>query len=256
VRHQRSPVEDLDEDLEVLDASDHGAAQAVGNSPRRRLVVGIAASCLAVGGFVGWGLRSPRGPSRQLDRTVLPLSPAETVTVPNAMGMSPWAAQGLLARSGLASSVERRDPLTETSRVFAQKPAAGDAVSAGSFVGLRTQETRDALDRYQCTYGVNEVSFTADGLPHVGASTSRAKVVEILGQNFDRVAQYPRPTAVTVGPGFGRAWRWRGREGGPYEIVRVRDFAILVHIASVTDCPRGQRPAAFINGVPVFYTAG
>jgi hypothetical protein len=114
-----------------------------------------------------------------------------------------------------------------------------------------------AADRYPCTYGLNEASMSADGLPNIaGATTDRHRVEAVLQADRPHLLDGDRHvSAVSVGEGFGRAWK--GQNGGRYAIVRVQDYAILLHVASAADCPRGKGlPALSIDGVPIFYTVG
>jgi hypothetical protein len=279
VRRARRPRDGLGEDLDVLDPRDAPRMSALGSTssavdqaslpseikavPARRKLrsavvrSGIAALCAAVGGVVGWHLR-PDHDQRQTQGLVLPLPTTSLPTVPDVSGLSPWDAEALLARFGLASSVSERDPLTQTSQVFAQEPGAGEVAPVGSIVSLRTQDTRPETNstRYLCTYGIDEAHFSADGLPNVtAATTDRTKVDKVWRANQFRLrTSLPHVTAVTVGPGFRLAWK--GKNGGPYEVIYVRDYAILLHLASVKDCPRGKRPLASVDGAPLFYTYG
>jgi len=142
------------EDLEAIDLLDETTASARGSGvsngitgrpwvrlPRRAtalLVVVTAVLGAVVGGVVEWRLRSHPGDSRQPE--VLPLQDSQQTIVPNVFGLSPWEAEKMLARSGLASSVSEGDVpfLTEKSVVIAQEPGAGQRVAVGSIVGLRT----------------------------------------------------------------------------------------------------------------------
>jgi hypothetical protein len=115
--------------------------------------------------------------------------------------------------------------------------------------------TPAAADRYKCTFGINEAEFTADGLPNIAeAKTDRKKVDTVWRANRRRLLTNPHVTAVTVGVGFARAWK--GENGAPYEIVPNHDYAILLHVASATDCPSGSVPPEAVDGVPLFYTVG
>jgi hypothetical protein len=120
---------------------------------------------------------------------------------------------------------------------------------------LRSAGTQDAGDRYLCTFGIEEAQLSADGLPYfTGAVTERATVERALQESRSRLlADNPEVTDITVGPGFRRAWK--GVNGGPYEIVYVHDYALLLHVKSDQDCPRGDKPLTFPSGVEVFYTA-
>ncbi|HZA41548.1 MAG TPA: hypothetical protein VFA00_13105 [Actinomycetota bacterium] len=58
---------------------------------------------------------------------------------------------------------------------------------------------------------------------------------------------------VVVGPGFGRAWV--GLQGGPYAVVAVDDFAVVVVLASLEDCPEGVELHMTHHGVPIYFGA-
>jgi hypothetical protein len=98
--------------------------------------------------------------------------------------------------------------------------------------------------------------MTGDGLPNVvGAMTDQKHVVAVLRANRrELLASYPRVGSVSVGVGFARAWE--GQNGGAYKIVPVHDYAIMFHVASPRDCPRGKLLPGSVDDVPVFYTAG
>jgi hypothetical protein len=121
---------------------------------------------------------------------------------------------------------------------------------------LAPEKAQDASDRYQCTYGIDEADFSADGLPYVtDAVTNRATAEAALQARERRLyVDHPDVSAITVGPGFRRAWR--GENGGPYEIVYVHDYAILLHVATADDCPRGKGFVDRFPGVKIFYTVG
>ena len=120
---------------------------------------------------------------------------------------------------------------------------------------LRLAGSQDAGDRFMCTLGVDDADWSADGLPYVtGAVTDRATVERGLQESRSRLlADNPEVTDITVGPGYRRAWK--GVNGGPYEIVYVHDYALILHVKSDQDCPRRYKPNAFRPGVEIFYTA-
>jgi hypothetical protein len=113
-----------------------------------------------------------------------------------------------------------------------------------------------ATDRYQCTYGIDEASFGADGLPNVTNAMTDLKHVETVWRTnrAGLLASTSHATAVTVGVGFARAWD--GENGGKYWIVPTRDYAVIIHLASASDCPGGKAPPTSVDGVPIFYTVG
>ena len=145
---------DRDDNLEAIDplaestapAVDPGVPNVTKGGPRARLptratVLLVAVTAVfgaVVGGAVEWRFRADPGRSRQ--PAALPLQDSQQTIVPNVFGLSPWAAEKMLAQSGLASSVYERDRpfLTEKSVVIAQEPGAGQRVAVGSIVGLRT----------------------------------------------------------------------------------------------------------------------
>jgi hypothetical protein len=119
-----------------------------------------------------------------------------------------------------------------------------------------SDSTPTAADRYECTFGISEANVTADGLPNVAGATTDRKSVDKIWQRNRRqlLVDHPDVTAVTVGVGFARAWK--GQNGGPYEIVPIHDYAIMLHVASTAYCPRGKLPIAAVDGAPIFYTVG
>jgi hypothetical protein len=109
---------------------------------------------------------------------------------------------------------------------------------------------------YLCTFGISESTFTADGLPNVaGAMTDQKHVDAVLRANHrELLASNPGVRSVSVGVGFARAWE--GQNGGAYEILPVHDYAIMFHVASPADCPRGKLLPGSVDDVPIFYTVG
>lgn len=107
-----------------------------GRSRVKSLLQIVAALVLGalLGGGVGWQVHSASRPATRRD---LPMQVSQRVVVPNVIGMTPWDAQAVLARWGLAGSVDTY--LTQQSRVFAQEPSAGQEVAVGTIVGIRTR---------------------------------------------------------------------------------------------------------------------
>ena len=107
---------------------------------------------------------------------------------------------------------------------------------------------RDAVD---CTLGLIAAEMSADGLPSLAdATTDPARAELALAGNRDRLLEtYRDAVSVSVGPGFGRAWT--GVHGGPYSIVPVRDYAIIVQVPTPAQCPSHSPPPAWVDGVPV-----
>lgn len=120
---------------------------------------------------------------------------------------------------------------------------------------LALDAAQDASDRYACTFGINEADFGADGLPNVTTPLpDRATAEAALQANRTQLlADYPQAASVSVGPGFHRAWK--GTVGGPYDIVYVPDYALLVHVRSASQCPNGKGFGQ-VDGVSVFFTVG
>jgi beta-lactam-binding protein with PASTA domain len=100
------------------------------------VLVAIAAAVIAAG--VGWQLHA----SENTAPVTLPLPISKRVVEPNVVGMSPWDAQALLARWGLAASVSDGDTSSAGAHVVAQEPGAGERVRVGSIIGLRTKPAR------------------------------------------------------------------------------------------------------------------
>lgn len=112
-----------------------------------------------------------------------------------------------------------------------------------------------ATDDAVCTLGHTADLVGPDGLPALSeVVTDQATAEAILAANRDRLlADHPEAMAATVGPGLRRAWTTTA--GGQITVVEVRDFAIILHLRSVKDCPRGVAPfTTFIQGIPILYS--
>jgi hypothetical protein len=114
------------------------------------------------------------------------------------------------------------------------------------------RQPRDPLD---CTVGKTAEEMTADGLPNLtDAMTDLSRAQLVMAANRDRLlARYPGAVSVSVGAGFGRAWT--DVNGGPYTIVPVSDYAIIVQVPTAALCPRGAPLPSPVDGVPVLLSA-
>lgn len=113
-------------------------------------------------------------------------------------------------------------------------------------------------DRFVCTFGIDPAHMNADGLPYVeDAATDRDRADAVLDAHRQQILDaHPFATSVTVGIGFERAWAGQIGIGGATRIVPVHDYAILVRVASSSDCPSGATMPIAVDNVPVFFTVG
>jgi hypothetical protein len=191
------------EDLEAIELLDESTASAgrsgasngtpatpEGRFPTRAtvLLVAVAAVVGAVTGVVEWRYRPYSGRSRE--SAALPLPDSQPTVIPNVVGLSPWEAEKMLARSGLASSVEERDLpfLTERSVVSAQEPGAGQRVPVGSIVGLRT--LRDE--------GFSDTPLRPDKRARLRSPQNRDYPWSVAVGTFDLRCQGIRPAELAV----------------------------------------------------------
>jgi hypothetical protein len=112
------------------------------------------------------------------------------------------------------------------------------------------------LDDALCTIGHTADLIGPDGLPALAdAITDPARAQAALAANKDQLlARHPEVLSATVGPGLRRAWTTTS--DGRVSVVEVADYAIILHLRTAEDCPRGQPFTMFIDGVPVLYSTG
>ena len=150
------------------------------------------------------------------------------------------------------------DPPIEVGRQASGIAAGADTTwVANSTDGTLTRVDTHALNARPelCPGPVTIDRFGADGLPPADqAVNDRATAQRSLASNqFGLRGQYSTAAAITVGPGYGRAW---SRDAaGRVSVVAVNDYAIMVHFRSRADCPKspsGPIGSATPDDVPVF----
>jgi hypothetical protein len=88
-----------------------------------------------------------------------------------------------------------------------------------------------------CQQSVPLNRYGADGLPPVGAGvTNRATATSLLTNQEPALRiRFPNATAITIGPGYGRAWT-RDPDGRTV-VITVPDLAIHVSLPNRSECP-------------------